>query len=234
MDASYGEVNFQDNLANKQIRPFVYLDEIKGMDTDRCCYGEILVSGNFRLNGDSGVHVHIPYIPEYKELKVRFFSDKGNGENSYLTNQSDNSVWFPVLTPDMGAVYLSAFRIINERNNFRLMPHEGVLLLYSADETDFIIKPSLEQTKVFLLKASAGNLYQHPTTGVGLIRYLHGNFENSNLPAKLQSEFQADGMVIKNAYMDSYTGELLLDVEEKETDKTDYGKIHNNCRAEHL
>ena len=72
------------------------------------------------------------------------------------------------------------------------------------------------QNEVFLLKAFPGNLYQHPTTGVGLIDFLHGNFENNNLAARLQSEFKGDNMVIINAYMDSVTGELLLETEEKE------------------
>lgn len=216
MDASCGEVNLADNLTDKRIYPFEYL----GADTDRYAYGEIRVPGNFesRYNDQDGIRVHIPYIPQYKELKIRFALEKGDGNESYLRNRSDNSTWFTVLSPGLGAVYLSAFRTVNETNHFNLILHEGKLLLYSAYETDFIIKPSLEQTKVFLLKASAGNLYQHPTTGVGLIKYLHGNFENSNLPGKLQQEFEADGMIIKNAYMDSETGELLLDVEEKQTD----------------
>lgn len=216
MDASCGEVNLADNLTDKRIYPFEYL----GTDTGRYTYGEIRVPGNFesRYNDQDGIRVHIPYIPQYKELKIRFSLEKGDGNESYLRNRNDNSIWFTVLSPDLGTVYLSAFRTVNETNHFNLILHEGKLLLYSANETDFIIKPSLEQTKVFLLKAAAGNLYQHPTTGVGLIRYLHGNFENSNLPGKLQQEFEADGMIIKNAYMDSETGELLLDVDEKQTD----------------
>lgn len=218
MDASYGEVNLKDNLTDKQFYPFIFLNEAEGADTGKYCYGEITVPGNFGNRHNGGIHVHIPYIPEYRQLKLRFLLDKENGESSYMINRMDNGIWFTVFNSDMGTLYLSAFRRINEQNNFNLALHEGSLLLYSANETDFIIKPSLEQTKVFLLKASAGNLYQHPTTGVGLIKYLHGNFENSNLPAKLQSEFQADGMIIKNAYMDSSTGELLLDVEEKQTD----------------
>ena len=67
-----------------------------------------------------------------------------------------------------------------------------------------------------MLKAAAGNLYQHPNTGVGLIDFLHSNLENNGLAAKLQSEFQNDRMIIRNAYMDSATGELLLETEEKE------------------
>ena len=39
---------------------------------------------------------------------------------------------------------------------------------------------------------------------------------HSNKGAKLQSEFLSDKVVIKNAYMDSATGELLLETEEKE------------------
>jgi len=220
MDASCGEVKLTDNLADKRVYPFEYLGDIPGTDTGRYSYGEIRVHGNFesRYSDRDGIHVHIPYIPQYKELKIRFALEKGDGNESYLRNRNDNSIWFTVLAPDMGAVYLSAFRIVNEANNFNLILYEGKLLLYSAHETDFIIKPSLEQTKVFLLKASAVNLYQHPTTGVGLIRYLHGNFENSNLPGKLQQEFEADGMIIKNAFMSSETGELLLDVEEKQTE----------------
>lgn len=220
MNASCGEVNMADNLTDKRIYPFEYLGDMQGMDMEQYSYGEIRVPGNFenRYSDKDGIHVHIPYIPQYKELKIRFALEKENGSESYLRNRSDNSIWFTVLTPDMGTVYLPAFRTVNEANNFNLILREGKLLLYSANETDFIIKPSLEQTKVFLLKAAAGNLYQHPTTGVGLIRYLHGNFENSNLPGKLQQEFEADGMIIRNAYMDSATGELLLDAEEKQTD----------------
>ena len=51
---------------------------------------------------------------------------------------------------------------------------------------------------------------------MGLIDFLHGNFENNNLAARLQAEFSGDNMVIINAYMDSTTGELLLETKEKE------------------
>lgn len=45
---------------------------------------------------------------------------------------------------------------------------------------------------------------------------MHSSLENNGLAAKLQSEFLSDKVVIKNAYMDSATGELLLETEEKE------------------
>jgi len=114
----------------------------------------------------------------------------------------------------MYALPVSEFHRINENGNFRFRI-EDYLLVYSGDDTDFLVKHSQGQNEIFLLKAFAGNLYQYPTTGVGLVEYLHGNFENSGLAAKLQSEFENDKMVVKNAYMDSDTGELYLDVEEK-------------------
>ncbi len=98
---------------------------------------------------------------------------------------------------------------------FNLVLQGGVLMLYSGEETDLMIRPAMGQNEVFLLKAFAGNLYQFPTTGVGLVEFLHGNFENTGLAAKLQSEFTADGMIIHNAYMDSASGELMLEVTEK-------------------
>jgi hypothetical protein len=50
---------------------------------------------------------------------------------------------------------------------------------------------------------------------VGLVEFLHGNFENNGLAQKLQKEFENNNMIITSAYMDSATGELYLDVKEK-------------------
>ena len=67
-----------------------------------------------------------------------------------------------------------------------------------------------------MLNAALGKLDRHTTNGVGLIDFLHFNMENNGLAAKLQSGFENDRMIIRKAYMDSATGELLLETEEKE------------------
>ena len=114
------------------------------------------------------------------------------------------------------AVPLPSLYALNEDGLYNLLIREDCLVVYSGEETDFGIGASKMQNGTFLLKAVAGNLYQHPTTGVGLIDFLHSNMENNGLAAKLQAEFGADKVVIKNAYIDSATGELLLETEEKE------------------
>lgn len=217
MDANYGEVNFTDNLTNKIFYPFKYFGEMPGMDNVNYCYGEIIVPQDFEKHylTSNGLRVVIPYIPEYKQLSTRFRFDTENDEIRYMINRSNNGHWF-TLANENGPVYLSEFPLLNEEGIFQLVFHEtGILTPYCGTESDFIIKASLKQNEVFILKSLTGNLYQFPTTGVGLINYLHANFETSGLSAKLIQEFSDDGMIIHNAYMDSATGELILDVTEK-------------------
>ena len=198
MDVVYGELETSDNLTNKIIYDFKILEEQAGMDNDNYCYSEIVVSPSFEKSykDEDGIHVRIPYIAEYKELMVRFRIDYGNGHIEYVLNKR--------------------YRLLNENGNFNFILKEGSYLsVFSGHETDLIIRESLEQNKAFLLKAFAGNLYQHPTSGIGLIDYLHGNFENTGLAQKLQEEFDNDKVTVVNAYMDSVSGELSLELKEQ-------------------
>jgi hypothetical protein len=221
MDAEYGEVNTTDNLTNKVIYGFVLLPRVEGADNDSITYGEITVPQGFgsRYSDSTGIHVVIPYTPSYKYLAVRFRVEHPGGGTEYLVNPADNRVWWMVCRENgegkISQTRLAELPALNGNGNFNLLMRRGYLAVYSGEETDFTFRPALRQNEVFLLKAFAGNLYQHPTTGVGLIEFLHGNFENTGLAAKLQSEFTNDKMIINNAYMDSDTGELLLDVTEK-------------------
>ena len=141
------------------------------------------------------------------------------GGTEYLRNPATGKHWFPVVAETEAGtadIALAAFFSLNEKGVYNLLSRDGYLAVYSGSETDFEIGAAKAQNETFLLKASAGNLYQHSTTGVGLVDYLHSSLENNGLAAKLQSEFLSDKVVIKNAYMDSATGELLLETEEKE------------------
>lgn len=217
IDTQYGELETTDNVVGKTFYDFVLLDYVEGSDNDNYCYGEVVVpkGSEKRVLEGFQVHVHIPYRAVYKMMMVRFRVGDDEGIAEYVVNRTTNEPWYAVSLPDGGEIRLAEFRRLNSEDYYNLALSGGMLLLYSGHETDLLIKASLPQNETFLLKASAGNLYQHPLTGVGLIDYLHGNFENTGLAAKLQSEFEADNMVIVNAYMDSVTGELLLEVKEK-------------------
>lgn len=221
MDAEYGEVETSGRVAGKSFHGFRLLDAVAGADNDTFRYGEIAVPEGFAGLGDGGrgVHVRIPYTPDVRRLAVRFAIEGGSGGTEHLRNPATGKSWFPVMAEtDTGTadIALSAFFALNGNGIYRLLPREGYLAVYSGEDTDFGIGAARIQNGTFLLKASAGNLYQHPTTGVGLVDYLHSSLENNGLAAKLQSEFSADKVIIKNAYMDSATGELLLETVEKE------------------
>ena len=224
VDPVYGELHTTDNLANKTIYGFRLLDDITSADNDHSRYAEIIVPAGFgaRYKDSSGIRVYIPYIPEFKKLYVCFLMDNTNGEAEYLLNKADNRIWFPVFRENEQGekveIHLSELRLLNENCYFNLIIRDRYLALFSGNESDMQIKTAMRQNEVFLLKASAGNLYQYPSSGVGLIDFLHGNFENTGLAAKLQSEFENDKMIINDAYLDSVTGELYLDTIEKENE----------------
>lgn len=216
IDTEYGELETTDNIVGKALYDFVLLDYAEGLDNDNYCYGEVVLPKGSEKRVQEGfqAHVYIPYRAVYKMMMIRFRAGDDEGAE-YVVNRATNTPWYPVVLPDGGEIRLTEFRRLSSENYYHLALSGGVLKLYSGHETDLLIKASLSQNETFLLKASVGNLYQYPLTGVGLIDYLHGNFENTGLAVKLQSEFEADNMVIINAYMDSATGELLLEVKEK-------------------
>lgn len=219
IDAIHGEVYTTDNLTNKNILPFTLFERIEGLDNDRYCYGEISAPVNFVNMLQNEVRFKAEYKPYYKELFIRFAMNNSNGSVEYMINRTDNKIWFRVYrTSEDEQIqpirYTELFQI-NETGHFNLILKDGGLCVYSGNETDFQIKAALKQNEIFLLKAFPGNLYQFPSTGVGLIDFLHGNFENTGLAAKLKAEFDNDQMTINDAYMDTATGELLLSVTEK-------------------
>lgn len=217
IDTDYGELETTDNIIGKMNYDFVLLDTEPGADNDNYCYGEITIPISYgqRVKEGFEAHVTIPYMPIFKRLRVRFRMETNSDFSEFIRNTSDNGLWYDVVLPDSGGVCFAEFRTLNEQSYFNLRLENGRLMLYSGNETDLLIKASLSQNQNFLLRSSAGTLYQHPLTGVGLIDFLHGNFENSGLADKLQNEFEADNMIVINAYMNSETGELLLEVEEK-------------------
>ena len=218
VDSTSGELVTADNPAGRVIYDFVLLEEVAGMDNAHYAYGEISLAQEAERRYDEGssVHVRIPYTAVYLPLRVRFHIATPGGGEHYMVNPANNTPWFDVQRTGGVVIRLSEYAEVNADSLFRLVRRGGTLELYSGTDTDVRIGAALRQNEVFLLKASPGSLYQHPTTGVGLIDFLHGNFETTGLAARLQREFENDRMIINNAYMDSETGELLLDVTEKE------------------
>lgn len=221
MDAEYGEVETSGNVAGKTFYECRLLDSVENADNDNYRYGEIIVPAGFAqsYSDNKGIHIVLPYTPDRRFIAFRFAISFASGGTEFLRNSVSGSIWFPVMvesTSGNSAVTVSSFFSLNEDGIYNILLRDSYLAIFSGEETDFDIGTAKAQNEIFLLKASAGNNYQHPTTGVGLIDFLHSSLENNGLAAKLQSEFLSDKMIIQNAYMDSETGELLLQTIEKE------------------
>ena len=195
MDAEYGEVETSGNIAGKSFYDFRLLDAVAGADNDTFRYGEITVPVGFvyTYNDGKGFHVRIPYTPDMRRLTVRLVMESGSGGTEYLRNPATGKHWFPVVAETEAGtadIALAAFFSLNEKGVYNLLSRDGYLAVSKV---------------LFFLSLS--NM---------LFNWLHSSLENNGLAAKLQSEFLSDKVVIKNAYMDSATGELLLETEEKE------------------
>lgn len=217
IDTDYGELETTDNIVGKSFCDFVLLENVDGQDNDNFCYGEVLIPRVYeqRIKDGFQAYIHLLYTPISKELRVRLRVDTNNEKIEYILNRATNCPWYRVGLPNGDKIRVSEYRTLGSEEVYCLRLQDGIFEIYSGHETDLQIQSSLSQNQNFLLKASAGTLYQHPLTGVGLIDFLHGNFENSGLAAKLQKEFEADRMIVINAYMNSESGELLLEVKEK-------------------
>ena len=174
MDAEYGEVETSGNIAGKSFYDFRLLDAVAGADNDTFRYGEITVPVGFvyTYNDGKGFHVRIPYTPDMRRLTVRLVMESGSGGTEYLRNPATGKHWFPVVAETEAGtadIALAAFFSLNEKGVYNLLSRDGYLAVYSGSETDFEIGAAKAQNETFLLKASAGNLYQHSTTGVGLV-----------------------------------------------------------------
>lgn len=222
MDAEYGEVETSGQIAGKTFYDFHLFDGVEGADNAACRYGEIAVPVDFLASYSDarGIHIRIPYVADIRLLQVRIAMKSGSGGVEYVRGAVDGRHWFPVMRENENGtretVTPASLYALNDEGIYNLLLEEDCLVIYSGEETDFGIGASKVQNETFLLKAAAGNLYQHPTTGVGLIDFLHSNMENNGLAAKLQAEFTSDKIIIRNAYIDSVTGELFLETEEKE------------------
>lgn len=214
MNPQYGEINLNRQITSKRIDSFRHIGKIQGQD-ENYTYGEIIIPRYISSKNGSIFNVIIPYIPVYKPLKIRLKIDSEQ-EELFLLNPNNNDIWFEIRDANSTSLPLCAYRNLNENQHFTLEQTNRGMILYSMYDSDLVVKPSLSQEKIFLLKANTTNLFQYPTTGVGLISYLHANFENSGLAEKLQQEFENDGLLIKNAEINSQTGELYLEVEEND------------------
>jgi len=194
-------------------------------ETDLYLLGQITIPGTFdvRKLQTEGVKVEIPYTPIYKPFKVRIVRHFDEATSMNVINPVDGSEWFEVRTNlwNQKDIQLRASQLIivsQDSYIIQLDGTNGISYVWSASDSDVVNIAANIQNRNLLLKCIPSNNYRYPTSGVGLVRFLHANLSQTNLATILQNEFKADKVTVKSAAFNSYTGDIDLDLDFSEAD----------------
>lgn len=202
-----------------QLSEFKWVENPSGLT--RYIYGEITVPYTFTENyiKSEGLYIHIPYTPKYKEFMVRIRREYDNNDFSYLQNPVDGSEWFLVQSSIYGIetknIFASQLKLVSD-TDFYCKFNNGTISIYSASRSDFNIVRCQRQNANMLLACVPTNNYRYPLSGVGLIRWKHGNMSRVSLADRIMSEFNDDRVIVNHASFDYETYQLSLDLKEME------------------
>lgn len=202
-----------------QLMDFKWVEHPTGLA--RYIYGEITIPASMTESSakSNGLYVHIPYTPKYKEFMVRIKKEYSSSDYSYLQNPVDGSEWFIVQSAIYGQKLKNIFAsqlIVVSDGDFYCEFNQGTVQLYSAHRSDFNIIRCQRQNANMLLACVPTNNYRYPISGVGLIRWKHGNMSRVSLADRIMSEFNDDGVIVNHASFNYDNFQLSLDLKEME------------------
>lgn len=200
--------------------PFEWVEE-----TDTDIRGRVVVPSTLDVSKfyTTGVKIEIPYTPVYKPVKVMVMRNFGVLTLRSVLNPVNHELWYDLQTKlyhgDTERLKASQLLMVSTSGYvLQLGENEGNAYLWSDADSDLTNIKANIQNRNLLLRCIPSNSYRYPTSGVGLVRYLHSALSQSDLADRLQSEFKADKVSINSAAFDSYTGDLDLDLDFTEAD----------------
>ena len=208
------------DLTLSQKPPMYTADFSWEKEDDYYLYGRC--SLNMELDRDElekGIGVFISDNLKYKRMKVSFWAIDGSNNEYPIKNTSNNDIYYPVLSVNNKELYASELTSISDKFSYCFHLTDNTVYIADMYSYDFKMCESLEQNEAFLLKCYAGNLYQFPTTGIGLPQFLNGNVEQTELGAVIKKEFNNDNMVVDLVTFDQETKNISIKAREKQQGK---------------
>lgn len=221
INTNTGDVVLQDRNSDMDVRPFEWLGE-----GDVYAYGQVTIPSIYDLDDIylHGVRVEIPYTPIYKPIQLSFVQAVDGIVTRTLTNPVNLGTRFDVYANLFGkqqstVIKASQLMMVGWGSYIvQILENSGIAMIWSGELSDLEVIDANIQNRNLLLKCVPSNCYRYPTSGIGLVRYLHGNLDQTDLANRLDSEFQADKVAVNNAAFDSYTGDIDLDLDFSEAD----------------
>lgn len=198
--------------------PFEWIKE-----GDTYLYGQITIPEyvSNRMMEEMGVGVSIPYTPIYKPISIRIVRKSASGSLQTIINPVNRTEWFNLFTKLYNKVrkqICASQLLMVSKTDYLIQIADGDVLIWSCKKSDMVNINANFQNRNLMLQCVPSNSYRYPGSGVGLVRYLNSNLNQSDLADKLQSEFKADKVTVKNAAFNSYTGDLEMDLDFTEAD----------------
>lgn len=181
INTNTGDVVFQ-NFNNNNTYPFQWTSE-----SDLYLLGEITLPFGYDTNEiqTEGVRIIIPYTPIYKQIKIKIVRRIDEENQIVLTNPVNGSEWYDVRTIlwnklDIKLRASQLQMISNDIFTIQLNTKYGIAYIWSRYKSDVININANIQNRNLLLKCIPSNCYRYPTSGVGLVRYLHANISRTD------------------------------------------------------
>jgi hypothetical protein len=190
---------------------------------DTYILGQITVPSSFSFNTlqTTGVKVSIPYTPIYKPIKIRFVKQYGDIESVEMFNPVSRDYMFE-LRAKLHGVHDTTLRASQlymvSQEDYVVSLSNYVAYIWSATSTDMINIAANIQNRNLMLQCIPSNNYRYPTSGVGLVKYLHSPISQTDLANRLKSEFSNDKVTVNSAAFDSDSGDLEMDLDFTEAD----------------
>lgn len=203
-----GDIKLIDNN-NSELYKFEWVSE-----EDKYVLGRVILPVYFDANSiyTTGISVSIPYTPILKPIYISFLYDLG-GHYKPIINPRNNSDKF------ISGINASELFKIDKNKYTLLVSPEYDLQIYSGKRIDCNKVISNIQNRNLLLLCVPTNNYRYPTSGIGLIQYLHASNSLDGLADRLEKEFSDDGVDVISAAMDTDTGELELNLDFTKVDE---------------
>lgn len=194
-------------------------------ESDLFLYGEVTIPSHFDVNilSTEGVKIEIPYTPIFKPFKIRIMRQYDDVTHVAIVNPVTGDEWFDVYAQlynqQEQRICASQLIIINQDTYLIQLDNiKGAIYIWSSCHTDANNIVANTQNRNLLLQCVPTNNYRYPTSGIGLVRFLHSNLNQTALASVLQSEFESDKVTVISAAFDSSTGDMELNLDFSEAD----------------
>jgi dynactin complex subunit len=198
--------------------PFSWVKEY-----DTYILGQITVPSSFSFSTlqTTGIKVSIPYTPIYKPIRIQFVKQYGDVKNMEMFNPVSRNYMFELRTKLYGlqntTLRASQLYMVSQED-YIITISRYIAYVWSASSSDLINTVANIQNRNLMLQCVPSNNYRYPTSGVGLVRYLHSPISQTGLADRLKSEFSSDKVTVNSAAFDSDTGNLEMDLDFTEAD----------------